>query len=151
MKPAVLKTVWPERVTGVRIPPPPPLNLKQFGSYRDLASTSSERLRRFFIPVLSQRFQKPLGSTSTNKATVCETVVSAIGDYFRVARQPFLTSTRGPPTLSLAIQGESEQYVTRHTAKARVAGIYEEHAIDVHGARAIKVLGRCRPLRGLAD
>jgi len=101
-------------------------------------------LRRFFIPVLSQRFQKPLGSTSTNKATVCETVVSAIGDYFRVARQPFLTSTRGSPTLSLAIQGESEQYVTRHTAKARVAGIYEEHASDDHGARAIKRTAVCR-------
>ena len=26
LKPAVLKTVWPERVTGVRIPPPPPEN-----------------------------------------------------------------------------------------------------------------------------
>jgi hypothetical protein len=28
LKPAVLKTVRPERVSGVRIPPPPPLSRK---------------------------------------------------------------------------------------------------------------------------
>jgi hypothetical protein len=40
-----------------------------------------------------QRSAKPLGSASTNKATVCETVVSAVGDYFRVARHPTRTAT----------------------------------------------------------
>lgn len=40
----------------------------------------------------AQRSAKPLGSASTNKATVCETVVSAVGDYFRVvARNPAIT------------------------------------------------------------
>jgi hypothetical protein len=45
-------------------------------------------LSRFFLmqELPAQRSAKPLGSTSTNKATVCETVVSAVGDYFRVAR-----------------------------------------------------------------
>src|SRR5437588_1026712 len=47
---AVLKTVRLERVSGVRIPPPPPLNPKQLWSQRDCTSHLSERLRRQPFP-----------------------------------------------------------------------------------------------------
>src|SRR5690349_11859275 len=80
---AVLKTVRLERVSGVRIPPPPPLNQ----ALLDLEKTANLSSEHSLCPNLSrctelpaQRSAKPLGSTSTNKATVCETVVSAVGD-----------------------------------------------------------------------
>ena len=37
LKPAVLKTVRPERVSGVRIPPPPPVSLRVSLSGEDFA------------------------------------------------------------------------------------------------------------------
>jgi hypothetical protein len=61
----------------------------------ELETTSNLFRRHSLYPGSSQctelsakRSARPLGSTSTNKATVCETVVSAVGDYFRVARHP---------------------------------------------------------------
>src|SRR5579862_3089600 len=37
LKPAVLKTVRPERVSWVRIPPPPPLSQHLLGQWREVA------------------------------------------------------------------------------------------------------------------
>src|ERR1700756_4304479 len=80
LKPAVLKTVRLERVSGVRIPPPPP----EYSQSSLLANYHFQSFRRpkslsRFIPIQelpAQRSAKPLGSASTNKATVCETVVA---------------------------------------------------------------------------
>ena len=36
----------------------------------------------------AQRSVKQLGSTSANYATVCETVVSAVGDYYQRMSKP---------------------------------------------------------------
>ena len=47
---AVLKTVRPVRVSGVRIPPPPPLNSKEHWCYEDFALIQSAR----FFCCLSQ-------------------------------------------------------------------------------------------------
>src|ERR1700680_2100089 len=64
LKPAVLKTVRLERVSGVRIPPPPPLNQvvnHHFQSFRRPKSLS-RFIRMQELP--AQQSAKPLGSES---------------------------------------------------------------------------------------
>ena len=51
---------------------------------------------------------------------------------------PSTTFIRGSPTGLFTVHGESEQYVTGHAAKPRIAGIDIKNAINNHGPRAVK-------------